>query len=49
MMRFDARGLRGAVELHHRKQIALIGQRNRRHARARDGIHQPDAALAFAR
>ena len=28
------------VELHHRKQIALIGQRHRRHARCRHRGHQ---------
>ena len=36
----DARTLRFLVELHHRKQIALIGQGHRRHARRRDRRHQ---------
>ena len=36
----DAGGLRFLVELHHRKQIALIGEGHRRHPRRRDRRHQ---------
>ena len=37
---FDPRRLRFLVELHHGEKIALIGQRNRRHAPGSDSGHQ---------
>ena len=47
--RLHACGQGGLVELHHREQIALIGESHRRHRGLRDRIHEPDLALAFAR
>ena len=46
--RLHARGLRGLEELHHREQIALVGERDGGHLRRRDRIHQPGHAFAFA-
>ena len=31
---------RRAIELHHREQVRLVGERHRRHARLRDRVHQ---------